>query len=54
METSHLGKTNESVLTPFAKVKEDIILCFHLTYIFIHLLSLLDGVRGEKILQKLQ
>lgn len=43
METLDLVKTNESVLTPFTKVKEDIILCFHLTYIFIHLLSSLDG-----------
>lgn len=43
LETLYLVKTNESVLTRFVKVKEDIILHFHLTYLFTHLLSLLDG-----------
>ena len=44
----HLVKTNESVLTPFAKVKEDIILCFHLTYIFLPFPFFVGWLRGGK------
>ena len=47
-ETLHLVKTNESVLTPFAKVKEDIILCFHLTYIFLPFPFFVGWLRGGK------
>lgn len=41
-ETLNLVKTNESVFPPPAKVKEDLILCFHLLHVFSHLLSWVD------------